>query len=151
MADRAECEGFNPCFSGTRARTLHGPRGVQMKWSFNPCFSGTRARTFFVVIRPESNPRVSILVFLELAPGLPIEDVIPNPKNEFQSLFFWNSRPDQTGPLGCREGEAFQSLFFWNSRPDTEAGKYDLLAENVFQSLFFWNSRPDGRSQVSSW
>ncbi len=36
---------------------------------FNPCFSGTRARTQ-TISRSKISKRVSILVFLELAPGL---------------------------------------------------------------------------------
>ena len=37
---------------------------------------------------------VSILVFLELAPGLIINNGYPIAVEVFQSLFFWNSRPD---------------------------------------------------------
>jgi len=36
---------FNPCFSGTRARTAVAAAGGGGVTSFNPCFSGTRART----------------------------------------------------------------------------------------------------------
>jgi len=41
---------------------------------------------------------VSILVFLELAPGLVDEGPAPALDFRFQSLFFWNSRPDATEP-----------------------------------------------------
>jgi len=37
--------GFNPCFSGTRARTRRKDKTDERERSFNPCFSGTRART----------------------------------------------------------------------------------------------------------
>ena len=62
-------DGFNPCFSGTRARTLLTGTNVNDEDSFNPCFSGTRARTRATVIWKGRG-------------------------SEFQSLFFWNSRPD---------------------------------------------------------
>ena len=70
---------FNPCFSGTRARTVAPQFGVSPGSGFNPCFSGTRARTLA---------------------GLKVRATNP----EFQSLFFWNSRPDlwQLGHfIGC--------------------------------------------------
>jgi len=38
---------------------------------------------------------------------------------QFQSLFFWNSRPDSINATILANLIAFQSLFFWNSRPDS--------------------------------
>ncbi len=67
--------------------------------SFNPCFSGTRARTVIFMAEYILGMSVSILVFLELAPGL-------------YGLFY-----------GHLSTFLFQSLFFWNSRPDAEAVK----------------------------
>ncbi len=127
---------FNPCFSGTRARTLLCWPGVSPRPSFNPCFSGTRART---MERETSNigTRVSILVFLELAPGL--EDVAaPNRRpSMFQSLFFWNSRPDvgPDPPIPDRS-EVFQSLFFWNSRPDSSSSVLPDNEQTSFNPCF---------------
>ena len=84
---------FNPCFCGTRARTSNESRPSRRSSSFNPCFCGTRARTasfpssrsspggfqslFLWNSRPDLRyhelllpiRRVSILVFVELAPG----------------------------------------------------------------------------------
>ncbi len=60
----------------------------------------------------------------------------------FQSLFFWNSRPDLGTMIVEIPGGGFQSLFFWNSRPDILVNGFPVAVE-VFQSLFFWNSRPD--------
>ena len=112
--------------------------------SFNPCFSGTRARTRgWVMWRYWWN--------------------------EFQSLFFWNSRPDQEADERHRGATGFQSLFFWNSRPDGTISppaytgwRVSILVflelapgrgcsspvrdSSQFQSLFFWNSRPDSES-----
>ncbi len=111
--------------------------------------------------------RVSILVFLELAPGRDAQSV-PMWEDEFQSLFFWNSRPDDAD-IALFEAEAdcfnpcfsgtrartrkqhpgpaqevgFQSLFFWNSRPDGMLSYIYIGPPMLFQSLFFWNSRPD--------
>ena len=47
---------------------------LQSKISFNPCFSGTRARTGVPGACRAGEIRVSILVFLELAPGLRIDN-----------------------------------------------------------------------------
>ena len=61
---------------------------------FNPCFCGTRARTLCPYLLRSPGLRVSILVFVELAPGLGIYNIGINLVTEFQSLFLWNSRPD---------------------------------------------------------
>ena len=111
---------------------------------------------------------VSILVFVELAPGRVMVSpdmaftlcfnpcfcgtrartrvrglVFEGTIKMFQSLFLWNSRPD----AGLKEAldlmEGFQSLFLWNSRPDRN-GRLRYLRRSWFQSLFLWNSRPDG-------
>ena len=158
--------GFNPCFCGTRARTGSGPRirtpgpvsilvfvelapGPDGNWGkfidgsrFNPCFCGTRARTTTTLVDLQ---RLTL----------------------FQSLFLWNSRPDNTKAISKEEFKAFQSLFLWNSRPDAApqaASAAPLAGFNPcfcgtrartsvpdtssvttvgFQSLFLWNSRPD--------
>jgi len=127
---------FNPCFSGTRARTFissHPRRGMP---SFNPCFSGTRARTQEVHVIDFWTVPVSILVFLELAPGLLTAEG-PNDFEEFQSLFFWNSRPDPNCRQQPIQSSQFQSLFFWNSRPDAITSTSGISLW-WFQSLFFW-------------
>ncbi len=62
--------------------------------SFNPCFSGTRARTSDQAPGRAGERLVSILVFLELAPGRCVLDDLLESVDLFQSLFFWNSRPD---------------------------------------------------------
>ncbi len=65
---------FNPCFSGTRARTAFAGLAASINPGFNPCFSGTRARTVLHVV------------------GI-------HGRFGFQSLFFWNSRPDGIGAV----------------------------------------------------
>ncbi len=116
---------------------------------FNPCFCGTRARTE------------------------PLHADYPQ-AYAFQSLFLWNSRPDEGGESYLHDQlvvsilvfvelapgpcdlqleidiqRVFQSLFLWNSRPDGGGGAakdYILM----FQSLFLWNSRPDASDQSGS-
>ena len=84
---------FNPCFSGTRARTSRCWLRDRRRPGFNPCFSGTRARTLEATWDTVVGTDVSILVFLELAPG-PRCRLAGRMGYRFQSLFFWNSRPD---------------------------------------------------------
>ncbi len=167
---------FNPCFCGTRARTkipVGGTRKVQMfqslfLWNSRPDRIGRYHR--------EYGHYVSILVFVELAPG-PRGDIPIDIVAEFQSLFLWNSRPDDNIRYGASEVEVFQSLFLWNSRPDNRRprkpavrllvsilvfvelapGLCDRRRHAVclgFQSLFLWNSRPDStyatHSSISS-
>ena len=109
--------GFNPCFCGTRARTPNSRIMWPVESCFNPCFCGTRARTR-VGNSTVCCGCVSILVFVELAPGrlaLDRRDHVVM----FQSLFLWNSRPDIQVALIESAGKLFQSLFLWNSRPDS--------------------------------
>ncbi len=140
--------GFNPCFSGTRARTQTKIGPSRHFHCFNPCFSGTRARTC------SRRRRDSIDI-------------------RFQSLFFWNSRPDSLNVLSvpfmsycfnpCFSGTRARTTQ-GNRGPETmvgfnpcfsgtrarTGGRYDLgSGEGRFQSLFFWNSRPDNRSRSS--
>ena len=62
---------FNPCFSGTRARTLtHKSRSVGTSWFQSLFFWNSRPDPGQTMSRA-SRRRVSILVFLELAPGQP--------------------------------------------------------------------------------
>ena len=67
----------------------------------------------------------------------------------FQSLFFWNSRPDFSSHEPFGSGFMFQSLFFWNSRPDWTDMDGPIISIQ-FQSLFFWNSRPDAEQELFS-
>jgi len=109
---------------------------------------------------------VSILVFVELAPGLchkfqhwgalggfnpcfcgtrartAVEKCGYDWNPEFQSLFLWNSRPDILNVGVANMNLRFQSLFLWNSRPDSMVLVW-TLRRVAFQSLFLWNSRPD--------
>ena len=88
--------------------------------------------------------KVSILVFVELAPGQIGVIAVELGNWMFQSLFLWNSRPDVI-PLDVIifSSLVFQSLFLWNSRPDTPAVRLVGNHPAMFQSLFLWNSRPD--------
>ena len=114
----APLHGFNPCFSGTRARTSSNENHL-MK-------NGTFQSLFFWNSRPDARSPAILSISLQ-----------------FQSLFFWNSRPDtlKDGSTTYPAVE-FQSLFFWNSRPDYTI-RYSAFTDPMFQSLFFWNSRPD--------
>ena len=62
--------GFNPCFCGTRSRSLsYWQRAASGGLCFNPCFCGTRSRS---MTTPHIQTRTSV----------------------FQSLFLWNSLPE---------------------------------------------------------
>ena len=92
--------------------------------------------------------RVSILVFLELAPGLEFRLAVIARRPLFQSLFFWNSRPDN-GLRSLSGGSSGVSiLVFLELAPGrwTNSGGAESL--RTFQSLFFWNSRPDSSDGV---
>ncbi len=141
-------QSFNPCFCGTRARTLDATDGAITTEGFNPCFCGTRART--------GNP---LLAWGSWA--------------MFQSLFLWNSRPDPGSRGPSRSGSScFNPCFcgtrartiggrspgspsdcfnpcFCGTRARTAAAFEDTSDFVEFQSLFLWNSRPDtGNFQV---
>ncbi len=63
--------------------------------SFNPCFLGTCPRIAFSCRGPKRLPKVSILVFLELALGFD-EKMVPDLISYlFQSLFSWNLPSDR--------------------------------------------------------
>ncbi len=91
---------FNPCFSGTRARTGY-PTNVPAfpAWFQSLFFWNSRPDALGAILDIASLTLVSILVFLELAPGLNGE-IFDLPQGAlFQSLFFWNSRPDVAGQV----------------------------------------------------
>ena len=165
QAPLPEC--FNPCFCGTRARTRTRSPSAMSGSCFNPCFCGTRART----VRPARVPRrseVSILVFVELAPGRGSGASAHGSVGRFQSLFLWNSRPDvpaiqgsssrsrvsilvfvELAPGRYRERRAFIFKFGFNpcfcgTRARTPVYDVGRSSSREFQSLFLWNSRPDG-------
>ena len=158
---------FNPCFCGTRARTVV----ISVAGAWFPWFQSL----FLWNSRPDGNvgPRdgaplhVSILVFVELAPGRKDDPGLTAVSQGFNPCFcgtrartrgrgsiemrnlgcfnpcFCGTRA-RTGVFVIKDTVAggFQSLFLWNSRPDflRSNGFNDL---EVFQSLFLWNSRPD--------
>ena len=66
----------------------------------------------------QKSHRVSILVFVELAPGVhTLFDLLL--VEWFQSLFLWNSLPEfELLAAGGFRGVVFQSLFLWNSLPE---------------------------------
>ena len=96
--------------------------------------------------RPTNGNAVSILVFLELAPGPPSHVSYVTLLHRFNPCF---SGTRARTPRACKVPgvhPVFQSLFFWNSRPDVTISMHHRLL-GTFQSLFFWNSRPDIRSR----
>ncbi len=132
---------FNPCFSGTRARTHSAGR--------DRCLRGVSILVFLELapgpvtgVVPVAATTVSILVFLELAPGLDhghsLQLIV-----RFQSLFFWNSRPDLTPPLEMRRRTRCFNPCFSGTRARTAPFVITSTTKVSFQSLFFWNSRPD--------
>ena len=60
---------FNPCFCGTRSRSLPVAIAALVRSGFNPCFCGTRSRRVGYLACQLTCSSVSILVFVELAPG----------------------------------------------------------------------------------
>jgi len=66
----------------------------------------------------------------------------------FQSLFFWNSRPDVEGEIfALLEYFVYVGgvsiLVFLELAPGRKSLESFGVGEGEFQSLFFWNSRPD--------
>ena len=116
---------FNPCFCGTRSRTImiirpmYRPMVVSIlvfvelalgqccllagradQVGFNPCFCGTRSRTIHYGGKYMITRSVSILVFVELALGrLLVLRVLSS--FVFQSLFLWNSLSDNARRVVC--------------------------------------------------
>ena len=134
--------GFNPCFCGTRARTRErivqkvGCHGFQSLFLWNS--------------RPDPWPvsyaikicRVSILVFVELAPGRGVVSSTGTAARCFNPCFCGTRARTISSLSHITTLLQFQSLFLWNSRPDPE-GLSTTIELNRFQSLFLWNSRPD--------
>ena len=66
-----ELLGFNPCFCGTRARTLIYREGSFIMTGFQSLFLWNSRPDPFSPYESFDRCRVSILVFVELAPGHP--------------------------------------------------------------------------------
>ena len=60
----------------------------------------------------------------------------------FQSLFLWNSRPDDGVAVSATSLASFNPCFC-GTRARTMMQKPSDLGYEEFQSLFLWNSRPD--------
>ena len=86
---------------------------------------------------------VSILVFVELALGLPAEVCDGDFPMGFNPCFRGTRPRTRVDPCGPQEHNLFQSLFSWNSPSDTRADRRALVIL-WFQSLFSWNSPSDG-------
>ena len=159
---------FNPCFCGTRSRSLHPDKDqtqlvqfqslflwnslpearlvkatVTQRGSFNPCFCGTRSRRGQMVAEP-TYLSVSILVFVELAPGV-CTHVVDVP------LYVFRFNP-------CFCGTRSRRIFYHNYRTlyflvsilvfvELAPGDFYifiiLFIKLMFQSLFLWNSLPE--------
>jgi uncharacterized protein (DUF433 family) len=134
---------FNPCFRGTRPRTLRlkrkcndnlavsilvfvepalGRRIVMslqpLSWSFNPCFRGTRPRTY----------AISYSV---------------HPRFAFQSLFSWNPPSDSGSGIELLPGCPGFNPCFRGTRPRTLLAPIFRFVSSLFQSLFSWNPPSD--------
>ena len=135
---------FNPCFCGTRARTMAADRTVAFQSGFNPCFCGTRARTRRTP-RRDASPSCFNPCFCGTRARTGIDGAGTTTCMKFQSLFLWNSRPDLLGRRGSLPPRDVSILVFVELAP----GLYTELTRAItemFQSLFLWNSRPDDPS-----
>ena len=134
--------GFNPCFCGTRARTLCGINFICWRDKVSilvfvelapglgrdlRAVGGLRVSILvFVELAPgrsrwlcAGSPRpVSILVFVELAPGLPAMTCILGKLSCFNPCFCGTRARTPCDDVHPGQIELFQSLFLWNSRPD---------------------------------
>ena len=86
---------------------------------FNPCFCGTRARTLSLCSFGELDLRFQSLFLWNSRPDTISGMIQRYGYVPFQSLFLWNSRPDGVILVDVPELDVFQSLFLWNSRPDS--------------------------------
>ena len=136
---------FNPCFSGTRARTRSTKSRMPSITCFNPCFSGTRARTLYFASDEAGLGQVSILVFLELAPGPPLKTRPPELILVSILVFLQLAPGPRRQHEGPPEDHEVSILVFLELAPG-QAREILKDGDPMFQSLFFWNSRPDGRS-----
>ena len=85
---------------------------------------------------------VSILVFVELAPGRFFDRRLGGGRRSFNPCFCGTRARTAEPPESNADFHKFQSLFLWNSRPDV-GEEITIALEDKFQSLFLWNSRPD--------
>ena len=115
---------------------------------FNPCFSGTRARTESGRSDAPRKHPVSILVFLELAPGRR-RHVISSPFMSVSILVFLELAPGRQGG-GGRAGSGRVSILVFLELAPGLGGLTSLEEVMLFQSLFFWNSRPDADFPVAA-
>ena len=110
-------DGFNPCFRGSRPRTLLRLKScIRTHLGFNPCFRGSRPRT--TQLQADRHQEgVSILVFVEVALGRQ-SDHQRRKGTEFQSLFSWKS-PSDSMPAPKHLSTSSFNPCFRGSRPRT--------------------------------
>ena len=82
---------------------------------------------------------VSILVLVDVALELRVEDYILYLHEEFQSLFSWMSLLNQELVASIIPEIGFQSLFSWMSLLNN-SDEGDVDSDEEFQSLFSWMS-----------
>ena len=133
---------FNPCFCGTRARTERRCMSSAPPPGFNPCFCGTRARTISMISCSKFRGIVSILVFVELAPGRCLGRRARNRRLCFNPCFCGTRARTINGPDKTRASNSFNPCFC-GTRARTFLINLDIDLDTRFQSLFLWNSRPD--------
>ncbi len=147
---------------------LEGRLTANRQWlalGFNPCFCGTRPRSLTHLFAFRARFLVSILVFVELA----LEECLNFRSSSLDTCFnpcFCGTRPRRKRPIfsSCG-GFMFQSLFLWNSPSKDNRLFYPILPkmpgfnpcfcgtrprssrlsrvppdDGWFQSLFLWNS-----------
>ena len=109
--------------------------------SFNPCFRGSRPRTIASPRKRAGSP-VSILVFVEVALGHLINEIIGAAGSSFNPCFR-GSRPRTIFSAPFFPTVTCFNPCFRGSRPRTPLQLLSVLGVDEFQSLFSWKSPSD--------
>ncbi len=163
--------GFNPCFCGTRSRRFTSTTKFISRLQFQSLFLWNSLpeviRTpiagicgchvsilVFVELAPGDHPSgsaprlrlVSILVFVELAPGAATEWTSETATTCVSILVFVELAPGDPHRRTVPSMVLFQSLFLWNSLPEKDRRSTYSADDRRFQSLFLWNSLPESHT-----
>ena len=133
---------FNPCFCGTRARTFSMAMRGQSASSLNPCFCGTRARTPCDDVHPGQIELFQSLFLWNSRPDFARTRCLHDPEI-VSILVFVELAPGQRWCGGYSFKPLVSILVFVELAPGPFAIYLQLSILSVFQSLFLWNSRPD--------
>ena len=160
------CFRFNPCFRGCRSGTTIETPATGLLVVFQSLFSWMSLWNGQAHHDRVHERQVSILVFVDVALELEIENLVRSLYLSFQSLFSWMSLWNDDRPAGDKiKLHGFQSLFSWMSlwnHPGTGHSETDISQVSIlvfvdvalelsgvaevragteeFQSLFSWMS-----------